>query len=383
MPRVLLLSNGHGEDRVGAQLAQEWLEQDPNIQLSAYPIVDEGNAYESLGIPILGGRKKMPSGGFLIQDVRLVWRDLRAGYLHMTFRQWRELARLEFDAILIVGDIYALLLSRLVKAKQRFYMQPLVSIHLKPQNIIWNRFFMEHISGLERYMIRHWVDHMYVRDAPTAKYLHSRQIAKVSALGNPMMDAVAGTSMPEHEGKMVIALLPGTRAHAQTSLILMLESLKHLDNITGLVAWAGGELPNAVGDWQLIPCEHNDGLMMRLEYRHNNILIYQNRFADILHTAQLALGTAGTANEQAAGLGIPVVSFPLPPLYNKTYLNNQKRLLAKALNITDASPNLIAGEIQTLLNDSKRYSQAVQDGLERMGSAGGTSAIIQDIRRRF
>ena len=52
MARILLLSNGHGEDLSGALLAQELQQQGHNVQ--ALPLVGLGSAYQKAGVPLLG-----------------------------------------------------------------------------------------------------------------------------------------------------------------------------------------------------------------------------------------------------------------------------------------------------------------------------------------
>ena len=49
------------------------------------------------------------------------------------------------------------------------------------------------------------------------------------------------------------------------------------------------------------------------------LLLAQGRFGDILEASSVCIGLAGTANEQAVGLGKPVVAFPGPgsPIYQE------------------------------------------------------------------
>ncbi|MDZ7704783.1 MAG: hypothetical protein U5L04_09910 [Trueperaceae bacterium] len=103
--RITLLSNGHGEDVVGARLLRAFTERATDVTLQAYPTVDRGDAYESLGVPILGPRRVMPSGGLLFHHPALFWRDVRAGFVGMTGRQLRDLRRLDTDILVVVGDV--------------------------------------------------------------------------------------------------------------------------------------------------------------------------------------------------------------------------------------------------------------------------------------
>lgn len=394
--RVTLLSNGHGEDAVGASLARAFLEASPGLELRAFPTVGRGRAYEALGLPILGPRREMPSGGWMMDTASAFWADLRAGFLPMTAVQMRDLGRLETDRLVVIGDIYALLLSTLVRTSARFYVQTLVSAHLwtphrnrhrsqgqtqdRPTRYP-NRYFMERISAPERFLMRRVVRQSYVRDALTAECLE-RYGLSVRALGNPMLDALAYEALPVRLSKQapVVALLPGTRSYREEALETMLETLHHWPEATGLVAWTGETLPSLAA-WQWLEVASNVW-QGRHPSAHNPVYLCKNRFAGVLHAAQLVLGTAGTANEQAAALGRPVVSFPVLPLYSDAFVANQKRLLGDALSVCARDPVSLAQGLRGLWASSERYEQAVQAGRARMGPAGGSAAIVRDILSR-
>ena len=61
MARLLLISNGHGEDVSGALLGIEL--QRIGHQVEAFPFVGKGNAYQNVGIKIHGFRKEFSTGG--------------------------------------------------------------------------------------------------------------------------------------------------------------------------------------------------------------------------------------------------------------------------------------------------------------------------------
>ena len=44
--KILFISNGHGEDAIGAHLAKTMTELQPGLELEAVPIVGRGNPYE-------------------------------------------------------------------------------------------------------------------------------------------------------------------------------------------------------------------------------------------------------------------------------------------------------------------------------------------------
>ncbi len=381
--RITLLSNGHGEDVVGALLAEAFLACDDTLELRAFPTVGRGGAYERLGVPILGPRRALPSGGFMLHSLSAFRQDVQAGFVPMTAAQLRALRRLETDVLIVVGDVYALLLSSLVGTRQRFYMQTLVSAwQRRPPNRLPggphnpNRYFMERISAPERLLMRRLVRHSYVRDAPTMALLETFGLA-VSALGNPMLDALrpaAPTALPLPRKPPVVALLPGTRSHRVASLETMVRALANWPEATGLIAWSDAA-PPAGRNWRPVA----DGIWQGAE----NVYLLTDRFAEVLGAAQLALGTAGTAHEQAAASGLPVVAFAAPPLYTPAFLANQRRLLGEALSVCDAEPRSVADTLRALWRDEDRYRRAAVAGRERMGAAGGSAAIARDVLARI
>ena len=377
--RVTFLSNGYGEDAIGALLLREMRERVPDAHYSAFPTVDAGRAYEPLGVPILGPRQIMPSGGLLFHHPALLWGDVRAGFAGMTARQVGALRRLETDLLIVVGDIYALLLSTLVRTRARYYVQPLVSVYHRDGHKLnhrLNRRFMETFTGLERTLIRRTVAHTYVRDEPTALHLKKTGLKHVSALGNPMLDMLEPKKPLDIPlASPVVALLPGTRAYAEESLTKMLAALSAWPEVTGLVAWARGALPRVEG-WELEPASKSEGAGVYTRGAQR-VYVLENRFADVLHAADLVLGTAGTANEQAAALGLPVVAFAVPPLYTQNFLDNQKRLLEDALTLSE--PGALTETLKELWRDKERCERAARAGRERMGGPGGTRAIVADI----
>ena len=384
MPRLTLLSNGHGEDAIGAQLATQLRRLRPDLIVQAYPTVDSGSAYERADLKILGPRRTMPSGGLLLHSPALLWRDLKAGFVPMMLTQWRDLARLETDVLVVVGDIYAQLLSALVATRVRFVYQPLVSAwHSRGRRRGGGlRLFMEVITPPERALMRRLADRIYVRDQLTESYLRSRGVPHARALGNPMLDAIQGRPIEAlAEEACVVALLPGTRRYASGALTLMLASLARAPKLTGLLAWSGGQLPSCEG-WRWRRSPQEPGVLGILARGHQKVWVTEGRFADVLASAHLALGTAGTANEQAAAWGLPVVSFPFLPDYTPAFLDNQRRLLGSALTVARSDPQSVADRLLRLCQDLDAYLVASKAGPRRMGRPGGAAAIARDLLDR-
>lgn len=378
---LTILSNGHGEDALGARLARAFSERAPGVRVRAYPLVGAGAAYEAAGVEVLGERRVLPAGGLTFHSLPLLVGDLRAGLLGLTLGQALDLRRLRTDALLVVGDVWAQALGMLPAAGARFVLQPLISVRhaAGAPRPAPNRWLMERITPAERWLMRRAL-RVYTRDEPTARHLRAAGVPAARFLGNPAVDELEGEAPAALAGAgEVVALLPGTRGYAGEALALMLRALELLPGVVGAVAWGGGEPRPPLG-WGLHPPPRAErGLVGELRNGGARALLFEGRFADLLHAARAALGTAGTAHEQAAALGVPVVAFPVPPHYTEAFLTNQRRLLGEALTLSRPDPAAIAADLSALLATPERRAAAAAAGRERMGGPGGSAAIARDL----
>ena len=76
-PRLLLLSNGHGEDLSGAMLALALRRR--GAVLEALPLVGHGQAYSRVGVPVIGRTREYSTGGLGYTSLAGYLRDLAEG----------------------------------------------------------------------------------------------------------------------------------------------------------------------------------------------------------------------------------------------------------------------------------------------------------------
>ncbi len=382
--KILFISNGHGEDAIGAFLAKTMLELQPNLELEALPIVGRGTPYEQAGIRVLGPRWSPPSGGFTFTSLELFLKDWRDGMRQKAHEQHWAIRNSRADAVMVVGDVYALWVTfsfAFKAAKPRvFQYQPLVS-----------RYYQDGMSAsdkLERtprvtvdsfvlperlYMKR--VEKVFARDERSAAWLRELGVPHAKFAGNIMMDLLTPELELPTDTRPVLALLPGTRNDYLYSLPIMLEAAALLPEFQSFAAFSGNlELPTGwvwTSNYFARVAKHNSGI---------EIPMLETGFAALLQAASVVLGTSGTGNEQAVGLGKPVIGFPTQgPQYLEGFAKAQKRLLGAGLTLEQANPEILARAVKTAHQDQKFRARVAQAGLERMGLPGGAKRIALEV----
>ncbi len=355
--QLLVLSNGHGEDIIAVRILQA-LQQQPNPpDIFALPLVGEGNAYQRLGIPLIGSVRTMPSGGFIYMDGRELLGDIRGGLLQLTWNQiqtvrsWvnsqKKLGNQR--AVLAVGDIVPLFFAALSGAKYAFvgtakseyYVRDEVGLLPRTsKSAYWENFSGSIYHPWERWLMsRRRCQAVFPRDSLTTKILKKWSIPAFD-LGNPMMDGLE-PSFPQQRfyssdaqqqeiiRPLIITLLPGSRspeAYANWEIIMvavsaLLASFRERDSImasSGQVVFLGAIAPGLdlnifsqslqIQGWQLhdhAPIQLSDPHTLIFQQKKAYLLLTQDAYNDCLHWGDLAIAMAGTATEQFVGLGKP------------------------------------------------------------------------------
>jgi uncharacterized protein (TIGR03492 family) len=375
-PRLLLLSNGHGEDAIGAALALAL--QTLGAEVQALPIVGEGHAYQRAGVPLIGPTRTMPSGGFVYGRPIALAGDLQGGLIGLTRAQLAALkaARGHHDLTVAVGDIVVLLFAWYARAPFAFVgcAKSDHYLHGKPGSYLWH----------ERALLRHRLClGAYPRDEVTTRNLLAKGIA-ATYLGNPMMDDMVpqGRPLPGDADAPTFLILPGSRQEAFANFAILREAARAIHAqrpgphprflaaiAPGLApaSFAGGGFALEGGD-RLV---HPDGTVIHL---------VAGAFADAAHAARLALAMAGTATEQVVGLGKPVLSVAgRGPQFTYGFAEAQTRLLGESVKLLPNEPHRIAAEAWGLLADPDRMSRLAENGHIRMGDPGASIRLANAI----
>lgn len=376
LSRVLCLSNGHGEDEVGSRIALALTGL--GISVQALPIVGEGTAYCRRGIPLLPLTQVMPSGGFIYQDWRQLWRDLRAGLLGLTGRQLALVRRAaaQVELVLAVGDIVPLLMAWwsgspyvfVGTAKSDYYWRD----EQGPYRPAWLGQPVSDYLPWERWlMARRRCRGSFLRDELTATALQKRGL-RAFYLGNPMMDDLEPRGeLPLDPDRPAVLLLPGSRPpEAYRNWALMMQVVEQLPPEIQVYA-------------ALSPNLERNPLQERIPARRRDLLLVWGDFGTCAHRATAVLAMAGTATEQCVGLGKPVVTLPGEgPQFTPRFAEAQTRLLGSAVHLTSPqqAPAVLCRILSRLASDPAYADQLRAHGQRRMGSPGAAQRIAAQIK---
>ncbi|MEB3290166.1 MAG: lipid-A-disaccharide synthase-related protein [Leptolyngbya sp.] len=404
---LLCISNGHGEDIIAVRVLKE-LRQLPNApSIAALPLVGEGGSYQKAGIPIVGPTQTMPSGGFIYMDARQVIRDVQGGVVALTWEQiktvraWGKAG----GQVLAVGDVVPLLMAWASGAEYAFIGTAKSEYYVRNEaGRLPNRPWWEGRGSIylpwERWLMRQRrCRGVFVRDQITADHLQRCQV-KASYPGNPMMDGLDAdtdklarltAAFPSAEVVLTLALMPGSRAPEAFEnwqrLLVALDSIAQIfsDRQVRILGAIAPSLNLAVLKEALIDAQWQPETGSMVTFcRHNcRLVITTDAFAECLHLADAVLATAGTATEQAVGLGKPVFAVPgAGPQFTAAFAEAQARLLGPSVMVV-ADPTTLGKALAECLHDQERLQGIADNGRARMGQAGAGRAIATSLIHSF
>ena len=404
--RLLVLSNGHGEDLIALRVLQALHRRRPGLEIAVLPLVGEGAAFaaaEAAGVlRRIGPRRQLPSGGFSNQSLRGLLADLGAGVLGLSWRQWRLVRRWgrRGDPVLAVGDLLPLLLAWCSGAPYGFIGTPKsdytwlsgpgtagpAALYHRCKGSEWDPWEWALMAG-------HRCRLVAMRDALTARGLRRHGVDAL-APGNPMMDGLQAEPLPMAlQARRRLLLLGGSRMpEALGNLRRLLEALAPLSEAEPLLVLAPCGSRPSPQEWVPLlqqlgfePVPEPPPWQAAQAWQRGSVLLLvgPGRFAAWAAHAELGLATAGTATEQLVGLGVPALSLPGPgPQFKLGFAQRQSRLLGGAVAVCRTPQELAQGLVQ-LLQDPPRRSALGRIGQRRMGPAGGSEALARLLEQRL
>jgi uncharacterized protein (TIGR03492 family) len=393
-PRILCISNGHGEDSETSHIIRAMREMEPAVNVAAIPVVGEGHAYRRSGVPVIGPTRSLPSGGFAYLHRGMWWKDVRAGLVGLTLRQALAVRRHAsgVGAVLATGDQVSQALAWLSGRPFVSFIAPLSALfdgHLEVKGL------------LRRALASPRCRTVFARDPATAVDLEASGVGRARFGGMPSLDWLvrSGQQLPFRTGSPVVCLLPGSRVpEAVRNLRLLLKLVERIarmapGNGVSAVQFGAAVVPEVLAelgaavvgtDW--IP----DGDVLRLTGQvggETHVACPADAYADLLHTSTLILGMAGLAVEEAVALGKAAILVPGEgPQYTYRFAEAQRRMLGPSAQLAGRGGPATTGDLDDAaslairtLGDTGYLARAAEEGRRRFGGPGASRRMARAV----
>ena len=384
MARLLLLSNGHGEDLSGALLGQALKAQGHDVE--ALPLVGRGNPYSEATIPVVGRTREFSTGGLGYTTFHGRLTELIQGQVMYLLRRLLRLIRIagRYDLVVVIGDVIPVMAAWLCQRPVATYLVAYSSHYEGRLRLPWP---CGSCLRSQRFKA------VFSRDALTATDLSAQLKREVVFVGNPFMDSLLSPSNRLPYAKRRLGLLPGSRRPELEHNLLLL--LGVIDQIPISHSPEGLEidlaLVGALGDDHLNQLAQSHGWSLvlghgsapeRLEKGGWQIQVRRKGFTSVLLSSDLLLCMAGTAAEQAVGMAKPVLQLPgQGPQFTAGFAEAQRRLLGPTVfcatapregeELLKATAKLAIELLERSVNDPDLRRHCREHAMQRLGPQGG------------
>lgn len=373
--RLLIISNGHGEDHIACNLIRACRDQWAKPKIKAIPLVGKGLAYKKINIQTLSQNKTFPSGGFIRRWKDLL-HDLFAGIIRQSLQHYRLIkeAGKNVDLIICVGDVYALFLSHFAKNKPLYFLPTAKSDR-----------FMKHY-WIEYKCIQKWAQLSFPRDQLTTdSFLKNHCPAHF--FGNPMMDfLIPPKPLLSNRPPFLVGLLPGSREEAYQNLEQLIPIMQALTKATSpqtlmfllakspSLSW--NSLKNTVG-W--VEKKQEPHCYLSDPYSEATLIITES-FLNVVFDSDILIGLSGTANEQAVHCKKHVFCFEgAGPQTTRKRFEEQRKLLGNRLHVIHpATTQTICNRILSHLSTTGKATET-----EQTSQPNASEKIVSCIQKRL
>jgi len=393
LSKILVLSNGHGEDLSGSLIAKQFVKS--GYTVNALPIVGKGNHYEKEKIKIIGKTKEFSTGGIGYNSFKGRLNEIFGGEIFYLLRKLYLTYKLRknYDYFFVVGDIVPVFFAWFCKKEFFTYLVAYSSHYEGKLKLPWpSKFFLFSQKAKK----------IYARDSLTANDLTLQLKKKVSFLGNPFMDKFFSRYKELKNSEFSIGLFPGSRfPETLDNFVLFLEILEALSkfryfqniefNFAIVNALSSEKIKEILQNRKWLFLEKiKEKYYMKFQYKDLKVNIYWNKFDKILLKSRFCISMAGTAAEQAIGLGKPVIQIEgKGPQFTKSFAEAQRRLLGKyvfcASNYKDKNDQinqtikLIIKVIYLIKLNKKFLISCNQNAKKRLGESKACIKMVNDI----
>ena len=393
MFKILLLSNGHGEDLSGSLLAKQLIENGNLVE--ALPIVGKGIHYQKEKIRVVGKTQEFSTGGIGYNSFKGRLLEIFGGeiiyflkklYLSYTLRK-------NYDFYIVVGDIVPIFFAWITKKDFFTYLVAYSSHYEGILNLPW---------PCKHFLVSQKAKKIYSRDLLTANDLSQQLGKKVSFLGNPFMDKFFVKNKKSKISPFSIGLCPGSRfPEILDNLDSILEVLETMSNLSYFAKIEFNfAIVNALSLKQIKDRLHHrkwaylekisENYVLTFKYKSIVVNFKWNSFEEILVKSNCVISMAGTATEQAIGLGKPVIQIEgNGPQFTKSFAEAQRRLLGQyvfcAANFKNKDDqinktiDLIIKVIYLIQLNNDFLSKCNANAKERLGADNACIKIVKDL----
>jgi uncharacterized protein (TIGR03492 family) len=368
--RFLVISNGHGEDAIAAQLVAHL---PSHVSTEAYPMIGSGKAYDGV-CPVVGPRATLASEGW--RNVKgSLRRDIVTGGLWTVPPALRFLraVRGRYDRIIVVGDMVGVLACMVTGNRDLVYLD------------VYKTGAARLYSPLERLAIRRACALVFCRAENLAALLRQSGVDARFA-GNLMMDTIPRgdyDAASRRTRELAVTLLPGSRALTGESFSLQIEALKRVPEQRRpdvFLAVAGSvsveDLARSAGLTRVPMLSSEPDDLGTLSGEGLTVHMARGRaMGNLLDVSDVVLSQAGTASIQSLGLGKPVITF-VNARDRRSRFDDEQNLFGPARVVVDAEIGNVALALNTLLADAAERARLGAIGRERIGGPGALSAIL-------
>ncbi len=384
---ILFTSDCFSEDRNASLIAQElqqiFKKEKKSLNIAGASLVSEGNDYKARGIEVITDSYVPPSGGFATQSIGGFLADLFSGSLSIPGKFVKTIKKQKdkFKLAVVIGDVFLLwLTSRALKGTG---VPILFYVHSKSD-------YIEPHYKIEERIIKKIASDIFARDQFSADNL-VRHGLPAQFLGSVIMDDLKPGPDDLKLNKKIptIGLMPGTRGEALDNFLLILQTVELLAQKRDLnfaTAMVG-----SITDGMIREKTAPQGWTWSEEKPHSaiqkgkaKVYIARRAFINVVEASTVLIGLTGAANEQAVGLGKPVIAFTgIGPQTTRRRFTEQERLLGGGMKYVPEFPLGVAQAVEQLLDDPKAREQMGKLGKERMGGAGGAGKIAAFIFKKY
>ncbi len=382
---ICVIANGYAEEMMASKLMSEIRKelQTQNklekFQFVGGSLVSSGRWYEEEQFATFFKGGMTPSGGFPTRSFSGFLADLGAGAFLTPFKfksMIKDWSKYNLDIIIVVGDF--LLMTLTIPALKNNKNIPMVFIPTAKSDYIQAHF------KIEKKFIKKYTTISFPRDQITTDDFSEFGI-NAQYHGNLMQDLLDPKAPIITSKEPVVALLPGSRDESYGNLEMILSLLP---SIKAPIHWAfvqaGSLKKETVGEvfshkgWTCVDLEADIPIW---EKNSQKVYCYPNTMFDTIALSCIfGISLAGTAGEQIAGLGKPIIGFKgTGPQSTNRRMEDNAKLLGKSFIYIENYPNGAIMEIEKLINNSQERDRLGAIGISHMGKVGATRSIAQYI----